>query len=438
MQMPMPAGPATTGPLNPENTPPDSTNPQDLLDRIKALEQRTRELETNTVLSEPETRVKKVDVYVDQDGNQFDQPTPGAKKTVTYQRERVYRRQTISEKIEEALDDAAKHSVEIGVDASFVPQFAFQTEGEHIPADKRAYALASADLFFTAGVAQNTIFFADIVGLSGPPPDGEIPTRTLINGYSARLVDQNDLSLREAWLRTELFSQKLAIVAGRLDLTNYFDHNMAANDETTQFLSDALVNNPALGLSTNGTGVSVVLDPKSGINFKVGLQQSKTEATSLSDSIYSLAEVGFLLRPSFLSEGNYRFWYRTDNGSGNGYNIGYGASIDQKLRHGVTFFARYGASDSTDAVDVDRDHFYSGGLQFDNGLGFFPGDAWGVGYAQNDYRVYPKERLVEGYYRFNLTEKLNLSFHVQHFWELLDGGGRLSFLIPGVRLQASF
>ena len=73
-----------------------------------------------------------------------------------------------------------------------------------------------------------------------------------------------------------------------------------------------------------------------------------------------------------------------------------------------------------------------------NGLGFFPGDAWGVGYAQNDLQVGGKERLIEGYYRFNLTEKLNLSFHVQHFWELLEGGGKLGYLVPGVRLQASF
>jgi len=279
------------------------------------------------------------------------------------------------------------------------------------------------------------LFFADIVGLSGPNPEGELPVLTLINGYSARLVSQNDISLREAWLRTELFGQKLGVTAGRLDLTNYFDHNMAANDETTQFLSDALVNNPALGLSTNGSGLSLVFDPKNGFTFKVGLQQSKTDAKSLSESMFTLAEIGYLARIPGLSEGNYRVWYRTDNGDpGSGYRIAYGTSIDQKLRHGVTVFGRYGASQA----DVKRDHFYSGGLQFDNGLGFFPGDAWGVGYGQNDLQVGGKERLIEGYYRFNLTEKLNLSFHVQHFWELLEGGGKLGYLIPGVRLQASF
>ena len=49
--------------------------PQALLNRIKALEQRISELESGTVLSEPETRVKRIEVYVDQNGNEHDEPS---------------------------------------------------------------------------------------------------------------------------------------------------------------------------------------------------------------------------------------------------------------------------------------------------------------------------------------------------------------------------
>jgi hypothetical protein len=87
---------------------------------------------------------------------------------------------------------------------------------------------------------------------------------TLLNAYTARLVNQNELNLREVWLRTELFGQRLALTTGRLDLTNYFDANALSNDESTQFLSDALVNNQMLGLSANGTGVAAEFDPKNG------------------------------------------------------------------------------------------------------------------------------------------------------------------------------
>jgi len=438
--MVMPAGPTGGDPNNPEGLPADSTNPQALLDRIKLLEDKIRYLESNVVLTDPETRVRKKTVYVDKNGIEYDQPTAGAKKTVTYERERVFRRNNINEKIEEALSDAEEHHVQVGVNAGIVSQFAHRTKGDALVQDdgtvikdNKAYMLASADLFFTAGIAQNTIFFADIVGLSGPPPDLELGTLSLVNGYSARLVNQNELNLREAWLRTELFSNKLALTAGRLDLTNYFDHNVAANDETSQFISDALVNNGALGLAENGAGVAIVFDPKGGFNFKAGFQQSSHTATNLSDSIYSLAELGYVTRLPGMGEGNYRFWYRTDNTKGTGYNIGFGTSIDQKLGPQVTLFGRYGESQA----NPERDKFYSGGFQFAQGLAFYPGDKWGVGFSQIDPVAGGKEQLVEGYYNFSIAEKFNLSFHVQHFIEA-DGGAKRGYLVPGIRLQASF
>ena len=97
--------------------------------RIATLEQRITDLESSTVLSEPETRVRRVEVYVDPNGNEHDEPVPGATPAVTYQRERVYRRQTISEKIEEALEDAEKRSVAVGVDAAMATQFAAPDRG---------------------------------------------------------------------------------------------------------------------------------------------------------------------------------------------------------------------------------------------------------------------------------------------------------------------
>ena len=286
---------------------------QVLLDRIKVLEQRLSEVESGTVLSEPETRVKRIEVYVDKNGNEHDQPVQGAQKKVTYQRERVYRRQWLSEKLEQAFADQDSKKITVGVSAASITQFAKQTSGDPAQANRHAYQLASADLLFSAGLAQYTSFFADIVGLSGAPPDAEIHGLTLLNSYTARLVRQNEVNVREAWLRSEFFSQKLAIIAGRLDLTNYFDRNAVANDETMQFISDGLVNNPTLGLASNGAGVAGVFDPKNGFAFKAGLQQSNTDATNLSQSLFTLAEVDYVSRPPGLGEGNYRVWVRNDN-----------------------------------------------------------------------------------------------------------------------------
>jgi carboxypeptidase family protein len=411
------------------------TERQALLERIATLEQRISDLESTTVLSEPETRVRRLEVFVDSNGDVHDEPVAGATQRVTYQRERVYRRQTINEKIEEALEDAANRNVRVGVDAAMGTQAATRTRGTRTLPNEHAYALASADLFFTAGIAQYTVFFADIVGLSGSPPDAEIPSLTLLNGYTARLVRQNELNLREAWLRTELFGQKLALSAGRLDLTNYFDQNALANDESTQFLSDALVNNQMLGLSSNGTGVAAEFDAKTGLRLKFGFQQSNTDATNLSDSMYTLSEVGYTFTPFVLPEGTYRVWFRTDNTEQAAIRKGAGISLDQKLTPVVGLFGRYGTAE----VDGgDRDHFYSAGVGFQNGLIFNPQDMWGVGYSQMDLASGEREKLVEGYYNFLLTERLRLSFHLTHVLERPDSAPKFGYLLPGIRFQASF
>jgi hypothetical protein len=353
----------------------------------------------------------------------------------TYQRERVYRRQTINEKIEEALADAEEHSVQIGIDAAITTQFASRTEGPEDFPNNQAYALASADLFFTAGIAQHTIFFADIVALSGAPPETEIPTLTLVNGYTARLVAQNQLNLREVWLRTELFGQKLALTMGRLDLTNYFDNNAFANDETTQFLSDALVNNQMLGLSSNGTGVAAEFDPKNGLRLKFGFQQSNDEASNLSDSMFTLSEVGYTFTPFALPEGSYRLWFRTDNTAEEDIRKGFGISVDQKLTNAIGLFGRYGTQDLD---DDGRDHFWSMGVGFQNGYIFNPQDTWGIGYSRMDLGSGYKETLVEGYYNLLLTERLRLTFHLAHVLDTPPDSAKFGYLLPGVRLQAAF
>src|SRR6185369_11388680 len=74
------------------NDPPLTAREKMLLDRVEQLEKRLSDLESSAVLSEPETRVRKKEVYVDKNGAESDDPVPGSKKVVTYERERVFRR----------------------------------------------------------------------------------------------------------------------------------------------------------------------------------------------------------------------------------------------------------------------------------------------------------------------------------------------------------
>src|SRR3970282_1602875 len=120
---------------------PQNADREELLRRIDELEQRLDDLESTAVMSEPETRVRRIEVWVDENGVEYDEPQPGTRSVVTYQRERAFRRQTINEKIEEALDAGGSRSVAVGVDAAIVLQNVQQTGGPDADADGNNYEL---------------------------------------------------------------------------------------------------------------------------------------------------------------------------------------------------------------------------------------------------------------------------------------------------------
>ena len=415
---------------------PNAANTQALLDRIDELERRLSQLESTAVISQPKVLVKEVHVWIDEDGNQYDHEVPGSKEVITYERELAQRRETIEDSIGEALESEAAGGVEIGIDNVTTLQFAHQTKGDDAVADGHAYGLSAADITFSANsAALNTEFYADLVGIGGSPPEQEIDSLSLINGQTARLSN-NQLSVREAWLRTEIAHQKLGLSIGRIDVTTHFDRNAAANDETTQFISDALVNNPVLGLGSNGFGTVAEWDPKKSWNFKFGLQQSSdpnNQLGSLADSMFKLAEFEYIARPFGLPEGHYRVWGRSDNSGGLGYRDGYGVSIDQVVGQAITLFARYGNGEVGDIPG--KLSFYSGGVQFGAPHAFNPQDFWGVGLAHQDYEEGPSEKIAEVFYNLNLTTHLRSSFMLQYVEESATGE---AYILPGARIQVVF
>lgn len=417
----------------PQTTTSSATGNGAVADRLDDMEARLNNVETTAVMSEPKTAVKQVQVYVDANGNEYDHPVEGAVPTLTYQRERVYRRQTIGEAIAEALEDDKKGSVELGVSNVTTAQMAFQTGSTKTQANRHVYGLSAADVTFHAkSAALNTEFFADLVGIGGSSPNQEIPGAiNLMNSQAARLSN-NQLNLREAWIRTELLDQKLALSVGRLDLTSYFDRNAVANDETERFINDALVNNPVLGLTTNGLGFAAVYDPKTNFNFKLGMQQSNDTATSLSSSLYSLAEVEYLARPFSLPEGHYRLWGRRDNSTGEN-KTGFGVSIDQKINSTTTLFGRYG-NGYVGSIG-GKMKFYSGGLAFQAPYTFNPLDTWGIGYAQTELFTDATEKTAEAFYNLHMTDHLSLSFLLQY---VMESQTQEKYLVPGLRMKVGF
>ena len=408
---------------------------QAILQRLDAIDERLNSIETNAVLSEPKTIVREVERYVDPGGAEYDQPAPDRRPVLTYERQRVFRRQSIGEEIEDALAAEAASGVAIGVSSVTTVQGAIRTAGNETEADGHIFGVTQADITFLAqSAALNTSFFADVVAIGGPGPDGEIPGLTLLNSQLARLSN-NRLQTREAWIRTEFFGQRLGVTIGQVDLTNYFDRNAVANDETFAFISDALVNNQVLGLANNGLGLAAIWDPKRNYNFKLGVQQSEDDptnpvATNLSNNLFSMAEFEYIATPFGLPEGHYRVWGRLDNSTSEN-RTAWGVSIDQKVTPTVTLFGRYGDGN----VGEERIRHFSAGLGFQSPFAINPLDAWGIGYAQTEIKDGPNQKLAEAFYNLYLTDALRLSVMLQYVYDNSVGA---TYVLPGTRFVVEF
>ncbi len=438
-----------------KNSEQDSTNID--VERLDILEERLRELESRAVLSEPELLVKQKEIFVCNNGHEYNDggngkcPLDGLPlaKSFTYQREKVYRRQTISEKIEEVLAGEARKGVSIGISSTATVQDALRLKGNSNEVNGDLFGVGSLDIFFIAKPALYTMFFVDVEAIGGYSPDTQIENISGLTSDSARRtvskdvnvdgrIDGREMNLREAWLSTELLGQRLTITGGILDLTNYFDSNTVANDETTQFITDTLVNNPLLAApGNNGGGLTAVFDSKTGLIFKVGLQRGENAMSNLEKKNYSVFEVDYLSHFRGLPEGHYRLWYRI-NESTNREDMAWGTSIDQKLTSSVTLFGRFGQQFTSKNVNRD-DFFYSAGVQFKTPHVFGIQDAWAVGFQSTDLASSgEKETLVEGYYNLFLTDNLRTSFHIQYLADSNVGGANKSYMLPGMRVQLDF
>jgi len=266
---------------------------------------------------------------------------------------------------------------------------------------------------------------------------------------------------------------------GKIDLTSCFscagcpasfDGNRYANDETSQFMNSALVNDPSIPFPAPGPGVMALVRPLDWWYLSAGVVNARSKVTESSfDStfngdnshFFSVYETGVTpqlpsacgplpgaYRVGFWNNGQSRQPFDSDSDTRVG-NLGLYASFDQKLWNpdkdnadrGPAAFFRFGAAQgSVDAVKT----FYSTGLQYQ---GLIPGRnadvlalACGLERLAGDPDMNfspPGETVVETYYNIQLTPWCHLSPDVQY---VTNSGGvpGAHATIIGLRLQLIF
>jgi hypothetical protein len=251
----------------------DPPETQRLQERIRVLEERLDKLERIEV-------IKKTVEYLCPGGEILDQAPPGGRcpdgsrpqMRDTVQKLSLSRREPISAKIDAAIQDADAKKVAVNGSARAILQQVANAEN----GQNQLFGEGSIDLTLLYHPMVRTTLFIDFEAIGGRGPDKKLGTLSRVNADAETLnaiggVGGTDekLTIREGWLWLKFVNDRLDFFVGQLDLTNYFDRNTFANDETTQFLNGALVNNPMLKQPVNGAGAVVRWDAGRDLGFSL-------------------------------------------------------------------------------------------------------------------------------------------------------------------------
>lgn len=414
----------------------DSPEIQRLLDRIRALEERLDKLERVEV-------IKKTTEYLCPGGEIFDQPPPGGRcpdrsrpeVRETVRKSILERRESIAEKIDAALREEAGKKVAIGGAARGIVQQVLHAT----PGQDKTLGEGAVDLTLIFRPMVRTTMFVDLEAIGGSGPDRVLGTLSRVNADADKLGSQDEkLTAREAWLSQRWIDDRLDTILGKLDPANYFDRNAFANDETTQFLNAALVNNPMLKQPPNGPGGVVRWDAGRDLGFSLGGHAPADLGKSLVADPYVIGEID--VHSARFIDGNYRWWARTgtlpDNRRKSTW--GSGISLDQLLTPTFGLFARAGFS----RIEGESPTLYafSGGLRLTAPFGGRTRDRFGVGFSFQRERE-GDETVAETYYNFFLTDHLSISADLQGLFSgpnLITGKKNRGIVIPGVRAVVPF
>ncbi|MBN1796184.1 MAG: carbohydrate porin [Sedimentisphaerales bacterium] len=327
---------------------------------------------------------------------------------------------------------------------------------------------------------ENGIFFLHAEGSWSKSGGIDGPSAGSVFGVNGDAAGRRAFDLTEFWYEQPIFFDNLLIRLGKFDITGgfechgcpvSFDGSLFANDEVTQFLNSALVNNPSIPFPDNGLGVILHYDVDDFWYISASAMDAQSDVretgfrTTFHDEDYFFYILETGITPEFGSadkplQGAYRvgLWNdpqpkaNSDNDAAGKYyrdDTGFYISCDQMLKRenteddqGLGAFFRYGYAPSR-ANDVTQ--FFSFGFQY---AGLFEGrdeDVLGVGFAHGTVADTAKmtynddyEAVTELYYNVKVTDYLNISPSVQY---VMNPGGSQDVsdaVVFGVRAQITF
>jgi len=304
---------------------------------------------------------------------------------------------------------------------------------------------------------ENSMFYTHIRG-SWPNEGGiDAPSVGSYYGVNTNAYGNRAFDVVEAWYQQGFADNKFQLRVGKIDLTCGFecgthcvgfDNNRYANDEMSQFMNGALVNNPTIPFPYEGLGVIGLYNPVDWWYIAAGIADAQADFRETGfrttfhkeDYFFAIAETGFLVSLDSANgklPGAYRLgmWYdpQPKTNSDDEFDeeklyrddTGYYLSFDQMLyrenaedEQGLGTFFRYGyAPSKTNALT----NFVSAGFQYQ---GLFVGrdnDVLGVGFANGCFSdgsketyIEDAERVCEVYYNIQVTDNVSVTPSIQY------------------------
>ncbi len=162
------------------------------------------------------------------------------------------------------------------------------------------------DLETLWGLAGGTIFIHGEGSWSNGLDDSSIGS---VFGSNADAGGYRSFDLTELYYEQSLLNERLIFRIGKLDLTNgftcqgcpvAFDNNAFANDETSQFLNGAMVNNPTIPFPDRGLGAAIFFTPVPSWYISAGVADAQADGRETGfntafhgdDSVFAILETG--------------------------------------------------------------------------------------------------------------------------------------------------
>jgi len=337
----------------------------------------------------------------------------------------------------------------------------------------------SMDFDITSKIGESGTGFLKLEAGQGYGVNDEVGAISGINDDAPETEDPT-VEVTEAWYEHAFGSVPLVATVGKVDLTNYFDANEVANDETIQFLSSGFVNNMAVEFpDDNGLGSRITYSPTELVDISLGWGEADSNFENIVDDGFGIFELD--LKPTLFGKpGNYRVytWVNGYNHYDTGdlkdvvdgtktigdadddeNNWGVGFSFDQIVFKDVALFLRGGIMDD-DVVRYDEDSEEVDGPPMKGAIsaGFQVGGSyWGRGddrFAVAFGSVFLDDELegeyglpddiadelhLEVYYTLSLFEGgLEFSPDLQVVWNAGGDDNADTVAVGGVRMQINF